>query len=533
MSTPIFQIPSVLPFLSLPSQSTSPFTSQQQNILISVANSLTSFSNVGSLTVDLYSASNTLATNGTSFTNLASTFIALSKISVLSSNPTGANNALSDLINAENKLSSSGTNLTTFVTNLVGIIGVSSQLNTLGNDSTLISNLSTLNSFLSSPGSFIFSSLPTGLQNLGNDSTLTSNLKTLNSFLSGPSTFILNNLPSNLITLNNDSTFFSKLSTLNSFLSTPASFIFNSLPTGLQNLGNDSTLTSNLSTLNSLLSNPANFIFNNLSAGLKSLSNDSILNSNLNTLNSFLFNPGGFILNDLPTPLITLNNDNVFFSSLNTLDNFLSTIASSLVSNYNIPPPFNSSASPLNTLLSYATIPWTIIKSAPQTIGQFTNISTLNGNSLMGFLDLVGGNPANDSSTGEYVLGEYIKFLNDNYMTSHAGPAGNYQYGGGWMGFILALLSNINSDIGDAMGSGWTSSNTILNHPEDITKIIVWSSGIFYAIYQILSQLIAATQQAMTYTQFFNGGLNNFHGGSGAIPFSKITNVFSFPPAGF
>lgn len=612
MSTPIFQIPSVLPFLSLPSQSTSPFTSQQQNILISVANSLTSFSNVGSLTVDLYSASNTLATNGTSLTNLSSTFIALSKISVLSSNPTGVNNALSDLINAENKLSSSGTNLTTFVTNLVRITGVSSQLNTLGNDSTLISNLSTLNSFLSSPGSFIFSSLPTGLQNLGNDSTLTSNLKTLNSFLSGPSTFILSNLPSNLITLNNDIVFFSSLSTLNSFLSTPASFIFSNLPTGLQNLSNDSILTSNLTTLNNFLSNPSSFLqsippvsnlynafniggfFSNsitapgflfpLSSGMNSTQfvesllswtlnpvqvlAGTLLNYNISkilspTVPEYIYNsilniqPGGpqgssgapTIVRPLINSLFGVSpGTNSIYDPFGTLfaivtnsDRFVG--GNGLVTNITSAIPFNTSSSPLSSLLSYATIPWTIINSVTQTIGQFTNNSILNGNGVIGFLDLVSGNPANVPGGGISILGENITYSSTTgYNNPHNNGPINGGFGGGYIGFIGACLSNINSDTGDAFNGGWGTPtnitiggvpfanvpNTFWNHPEDMAKVIVWLSLSVTAIYQAILPLIAATQQSIQYSKIFTGGFTNFHGGGPIIPTSYATSTGVF-----
>jgi hypothetical protein len=174
MSSPIFQLPPILelPFVTPPNQASSPFNSQQQNVLTAIANSLTSVSNVGQLTGNIYNAENTLETNGTTLNNLVPLFLSLNKQTAIINNPTGANSSITDLINTESTLSKFGTTLNNFVTSLNSLTGVASNLQSIGADSTLVSNLTTLNSFLSGPSSYIQGLLGNILPNVFSTQTI-------------------------------------------------------------------------------------------------------------------------------------------------------------------------------------------------------------------------------------------------------------------------------------------------------------------------------------------------------------------------
>ena len=672
MSAPLipnFTIPSIFPFISPTTQATSPFSSQQQNVLINIANALTSYSNVGSLTGDIFGADNQLFSNGVTLTSSVGSLVAFAKLTSLTQNPTAANNAIADLISTESKLSPS--NLSSFVSSLSSLTAHSSQIDTLASDNTLISNLSVLNNILTSPSSFIISIYSSGSigssgispQKLTSDSIntptavttdllsiitngtspgspYTSTLALIEALVSTPGAFVQQFITPGYITglfpttnispgltsqklisdlftspgsvqgdfvtvvTNNTkagSPYSSPLAVIEAVVGNPSGFvqqfIGGSYIAGLFS-GTKINSTSPITLVTDMISNPSNFagdfsgLFNSGSIGssgvkpfqiiydmftnpgnvltdfqyiiwngvfsgwgqfLPSIFSGSTITSNYSTTTispatfiSDLISLGSNLRTDIGQLVIQGLDDGLYnlphgppsalFSGSPGLNTWINSMIGVGVNGGN-PAPIISNFLNITPISNFYNLASGIPNNAFGLADQFINTfgSFLNGGSgLFSFFDLVTGNPANESSGGEYVLGEYIRYNSstDQYQTDHTGfNSGNY--GGGWLGYILALLSNINADIGDAFNGGWSSTNNLITHAEDGTKVLVWTSGILYAMYQILIQFGATIQQAMTYTQFFNGGLSSFHGNGPAVPNPKITNIFTFPPAGF
>jgi len=330
----VLNFPFVIPF----NQPSSPFNSQEQNTLKSVADALSSYSNVGQLTGNLYAAENTLENNGTNLPNLVPLLLGLSQQTTIINQPAATNSALADLVNAESTLGKSGSSLSSFVSNILNLVNLSANLKAVGNDSILVANLSTLNSFLSSPNAFILSNLAPNLQKLNNDATLSANLSTLDTFLNGPSSFIYNNLPTSLQTLSGDSTLTANLTTLNSFLTNPSSFTQGLLGGILPNVfSNQSIAGSNVTSqqlIQGLITNPQGLggpIVNILQATLSlSVSNSKINNSGVW--------PGKIIYDMISNPnSLTQDFQNIIWNgSYTTWQNFILSLfsTSTITSNY-------------------------------------------------------------------------------------------------------------------------------------------------------------------------------------------------------
>jgi len=222
MSSPLipnFTIPSIFPFISPTTQSTSPFNSQQQNVLINISNALTSYSNVGTLTGDLFSAANQLVSNGTTLTASVGSLIAFSKLSSLTQNPTAANNAIADLISTESKLSPN--TLSGFISSLGSLANLSGPIQQLASDTVLVSNLSTLNTFLTNPSSYVVSLFSTG--SIGSSGV--SPQKLISDLENSPGT-----ISQDLLTIITNgatpgSPYTSTLSLIEALVSTPGSFV--------------------------------------------------------------------------------------------------------------------------------------------------------------------------------------------------------------------------------------------------------------------------------------------------------------------
>jgi len=279
----VLNFPFVIPF----NQPSSPFNSQEQNTLKSIADALSSYSNIGQLTVNLYAAENTLENNGTNLPNLVPLLLGLSQQTTIINQPAATNSALADLVNAESTLGKSGSSLSSFVSNILNLVNLSANLKAVGNDSILVANLSTLNSFLSSPSAFILNSLTPNLQKLNNDATLSANLSTLDTFLNGPSSFIYNNLPTSLQTLSGDSTLTANLTTLNSFLTNPSSFtqglLGGILPNVFSNQSIAGTSVTSQQLIKDLINNSSSSpnLVNDIQSILKALLPGSMSSSNI------------------------------------------------------------------------------------------------------------------------------------------------------------------------------------------------------------------------------------------------------------
>jgi hypothetical protein len=302
----VLNFPFVIPF----NQPSSPFNSQEQNTLKSFADALTSYSNVGQLTGNLYAAENTLENNGTNLPNLVPLLLGLNQQTTIINQPAATNSALADLINAESTLGKSGSSLSSFVSNILNLVNLSANLKAVGNDSILVANLSTLNSFLSSPNAFILSNLAPNLQKLNNDATLSANLSTLDTFLNGPSSFIYTNLPTSLQTLSGDSTLTANLTTLNNFLTNPSSFtqgfLGGILPNVFSNQSIAGTSVTSQQLIKDLINNSSSSpnLVNDIQSILRALLPGSMSSSNIQNsgitpsklMNDMISNPNNLVV---------------------------------------------------------------------------------------------------------------------------------------------------------------------------------------------------------------------------------------------